>query len=126
MPPLFTWTGFYAGINAGYGFGNDNNATTVGQVAINNATLADGARPANVGLRPEGFIGGGQIGYNWQTGAWVTGFEADIQYTDFKDNVNAVTTGTAFPGPPATTFSTRSSSIWGRCAAVSAMPGTAP
>ena len=71
MPPLFTWTGFYAGINAGYGFGNDNNATTVGQVAINNATVAAGARPANVGLSPEGFIGGGQIGYNWQTGAFV-------------------------------------------------------
>ena len=99
VPPLFTWTGFYAGINAGYGFGNDNNATTVGQVAINNATVAAGARPANVGLRPEGFIGGGQIGYNLQTGAWVTGIETDIQYTDFKDNVNAVTTSlVAFPG----------------------------
>ena len=39
MPPLFTYW-VYAGINAGYGFGNDNNATTVGQVAINNATVA--------------------------------------------------------------------------------------
>ena len=98
LPPLFTWTGFYAGLNAGYGFGNDGTATTVGQVAINNSTVADGARPANVGLRPEGFIGGAQIGYNWQTGAFVSGIEADIQYTDFTDNVNAVTIGRAFPG----------------------------
>ena len=31
-------------------------------------------------------------------GAFVTGIEADIQYTDFTDNVNAVTIGRAFPG----------------------------
>jgi outer membrane immunogenic protein len=98
VPPAFTWTGFYAGLNAGYGFSNDNNATTVGQVAINNATVADGARPALVGLRPEGFIGGGQIGYNWQTGPYVIGWEADIQGADIHDNVNRVTIGTAFPG----------------------------
>jgi outer membrane immunogenic protein len=98
VPPLFTWTGFYVGLNAGYGFADDNTATTVGQVAINNSTVADGARPANVGLRPEGFIGGGQIGYNWQTGAFVTGIEADIQGADIEDSVTVVTVGRAFPG----------------------------
>ena len=31
-------------------------------------------------IRP-GILGGGQVGYNWQSGNWVTGFEADIQGT---------------------------------------------
>lgn len=96
--PVFSWTGFYAGLNAGYGFGNDNSAVTSGQSAINSATVADGARAALVGLDPDGFIGGAQIGYNWQFGSFVFGVEADIQYTDFNQTVNAVTVGTAFPG----------------------------
>ena len=98
MVPVWSWTGWYVGLNAGYGFANDNTITTTGQIAINAATVADGARPASVGIRPEGFIGGAQIGYNWQTGMWVWGIEADIQYTDLKETVNAVTIGTAFPG----------------------------
>lgn len=47
------WTGFYAGINGGYGFGPD----------------------------VRGFSGGGQLGYNYQLDRkWVVGAEADIQY----------------------------------------------
>jgi outer membrane immunogenic protein len=87
--PVFTWTGFYAGFNAGYGFGtgNDDNRTTtvlatapaflpgtVGGVAFNN-------RNTN-----EGFVGGGQIGYNYQFtpgSGFVIGVEADAQYVDF-------------------------------------------
>ena len=30
----------------------------------------------------DGFIGGGQAGYNWQRGTWVFGLEGDIQYSD--------------------------------------------
>ncbi len=98
MAPMFSWTGLYAGFNAGYGFANQNSIGTSGQLPINAATVADGARPGSVGIKPDGFIGGAQIGYNWQTGGLVYGLEADIQYTDFKETVNAVTVGTAFPG----------------------------
>ncbi|CAH1668393.1 outer membrane protein [Chelatococcus asaccharovorans] len=78
--PLFTWTGFYAGVNAGYGGNtNDNNdrydpyAGTYG-----NNDSSDG-----------GFVGGAQIGYNYQFGQFVAGIEADIQYADLgssRDN----------------------------------------
>ena len=34
-----------------------------------------------------GFIGGGQIGYNIQSGAFVGGLETDIQYAGIKDSV---------------------------------------
>lgn len=70
-PPPPMWTGFYVGLNAGYTFSNttsarltDNFGTTVTVGGVNN----------------DGFIGGGQIGYNWQFGpSFLVGVEADIQ-----------------------------------------------
>jgi outer membrane immunogenic protein len=94
---LGPWTGFYAGVNAGAGFGKSNAATT-GQAAINNSTVADGARPPFTKLDTEGFLAGGQVGYNWQMGSWVYGLEADLQDADVRDTRNNVTTGSAFPG----------------------------
>ena len=73
--PVFTWTGFYVGANAGYGWGNID-STTFGVLP----TLND----------PEGFIGGGQIGYNYQMGQLVFGVEADFQGADLKADVRDV------------------------------------
>ena len=70
MPPAFTWTGFYVGANAGYGWGNVN---------------ANGW--ANVGDL-DGFVGGGQVGYNYQMGQFVVGLEADLQGADLSSGNN--------------------------------------
>ncbi len=70
MPPAFSWTGFYVGGNAGYGWGNVN---------------ANGF--ANVGDL-DGFVGGGQIGYNYQMGQFVLGLEADLQFADLSSGNN--------------------------------------
>jgi outer membrane immunogenic protein len=71
------WAGFYAGVNGGYGWSQDDN-----QLA--NAKAQFG------GLSPSGGFGGGQIGYNWQ-GIWhphlVLGIEADIQGAGIDDKV---------------------------------------
>jgi len=58
VAPMYNWTGAYIGLNAGAGFTNS--------LAGSNTT---------------GFIGGAQIGYNWQTmgSPWVLGLEADFQ-----------------------------------------------
>ena len=37
-------------------------------------------------LKAHGPFGGGQIGYNWQTGPFVLGVETDIQGSDISDN----------------------------------------
>ena len=73
--PVFTWTGFYVGANAGYGWGNVNAGTTF---ATRTVTIGD----------TDGFVGGGQIGYNYQMGQFVLGLEADIQGADLKTGTN--------------------------------------
>jgi outer membrane immunogenic protein len=83
-PPVFTWTGVYIGINAGAHWGGQNiyfDATDTSSLAVGGGIgVTEG-----LGLRPEvgthgasGFIGGGQIGYNYQINSIVLGIEADI------------------------------------------------
>ncbi len=71
IPPAFTWTGFYLGVNAGYAFGE-------GRKTFNDPTYGTVTNAGQGG----GFAGGGQIGYNYQLtpgSGWVLGAEADIQ-----------------------------------------------
>lgn len=65
-PPLFTWTGLYAGVNAG--------------AAINDSRYLYAPFFNANGNGNVGFTGGGQIGYNWQMGPVVFGAETDINY----------------------------------------------
>ena len=81
--PVFTWTGFYAGINAGYAFSDDGRIRTFGNNPGTALNVAVNARPQSFRLDREGFTGGGQIGYNYQIGMFVVGLEADAAYTDF-------------------------------------------
>lgn len=82
VSPAYNWSGFYVGVHAGYGFSEDDTVVTTGQLTGNVANVAGGARPAQVRLDRDGFVGGGQIGYNWQLDPkWVIGVEADIQGT---------------------------------------------
>jgi outer membrane immunogenic protein len=62
-PPPSTWTGFYAGINAGYSFGYDPYRFP-----------ADGGTALT---SPNGAVLGGQLGYSWQIGNVVLGLEGD-------------------------------------------------
>jgi outer membrane immunogenic protein len=95
LVPVFAWTGFYVGGNAGYIFSNDSQITTFGNngPAAGPSTIFNvnsGARPGSVQLDPEGFTGGGQIGYNMQIGRFVFGLEADAAYTDYKKSVGVI------------------------------------
>jgi outer membrane immunogenic protein len=98
-PPVFSWSGFYVGGNAGYGWGDANNATGLG-----GDWLTDGTRdnlivgpPVNEQLRPNGFTGGIQAGYNFQAGQWVTGIEVDANHFGLKDQFSR-TVRNAFSG----------------------------
>jgi outer membrane immunogenic protein len=80
VPPTFIWTGFYAGLNAGYNVGR-NDANTVGTPGF---VALGAAVPASLRTGKDGFIGGGQVGYNQQFGMFIAGVEADLQYVDGK------------------------------------------
>jgi outer membrane immunogenic protein len=86
--PAFTWTGWYIGGNAGYGWGASTNPN-IATDPFDSLGFAGVVTPAggNVfpGLSPSGFIGGGQIGYNWQVSpSWVVGLVTDFQGADIK------------------------------------------
>ena len=62
-PSIYNWTGFYGGLNLGYQWGKVNNSS----------------------IDPSGVAGGGQVGFNWQTGQFVIGGETDIQLSGADD-----------------------------------------
>ena len=69
--PVYSWTGWYVGVNLGGSFGK----------AADTSTYGAGPTPfSSTSSRLDGVIGGGQIGYNWQVNSnWLLGLEADIQ-----------------------------------------------
>src|SRR6478752_368063 len=67
MPaPMFNWSGFYVGAHIGGTWGTTeaevNSITVPGLLALGGITLPVTSQAFN------GFIGGGQAGYNWQSG----------------------------------------------------------
>ena len=68
----YNWTGLYAGVNAG------------------------GAWGSSTGVNASGVIGGGQLGYNWQTSNIVFGIEADLQASSLKGSATTTALGATF------------------------------
>lgn len=69
------WTGFYIGGHGGYGRGNAS---------------VDFAIDPFTDPKPTGYLYGGQAGYNWQRGVWVTGLEIDYSFANIKETQTSV------------------------------------
>jgi outer membrane immunogenic protein len=79
-PPPFSWTGFYVGANIGGAWAHNDWRDTIFLTDLNNN---------NNGR----FIGGGQIGGNYQIGQFVIGGEWDFDWASNNNNNNAVFIG---------------------------------
>jgi outer membrane immunogenic protein len=79
--PVSTWTGCYIGGNAGAGWGSGEISTSAGSVS---------------GSSDARFVGGGQIGCDWQTGAWVFGIRNMFDWADAERS--GTISGGAFNG----------------------------
>src|ERR1700759_5062544 len=69
VPPPFSWTGFYVGINGGGGFGRS-------------------AWDSTGGFNTSGGLVGATAGYNYQIGQAVVGIEGDIDWANINGTTN--------------------------------------
>jgi outer membrane immunogenic protein len=79
----WSWSGFYLGAHAGYGWGRDPFTEPFGAFVLN-------------GVNSNGFVGGLQAGANWQRGAWVGGLEIDLSGTGIKGSTSGLDTTSGF------------------------------
>ena len=71
----YNWTGFYVGAHVGGVWGNKD-LNRISLPGVPNAFQPFGSHDVS------GLIGGGQIGFNWQTGRLVLGIEAQASWTN--------------------------------------------
>ena len=69
--PVYSWTGFYVGIHGGYGWNEFSSADPVA-----------GDLTAEI----SGWLGGVQLGYNYQIGAFVLGVEGEYSWSGIKQD----------------------------------------
>jgi outer membrane immunogenic protein len=82
-PPMIAaindWSGFYIGANGGWGSAQDHRLNAAG---------------ANLGsYDADGGVAGGQIGYRWQSGGWVSGLEAQGDWANLSARTQNLVVG---------------------------------
>src|ERR1700722_14810105 len=87
--PVFSWTGFYIGGNLGGGWNRGNVVDSAFGVNFTNGNSTS-------------FLGGGQVGGNYQIGAFVIGAEAVFDWFANNNNSGNGTTVVPLGGPPTT------------------------
>lgn len=96
-PPAAGFTGFYFGGNLGYSWGRadvENIIAPFTQTAPYTFNFPGDIVTAS--LKPSGFVGGVQTGYNWSVARlWVFGVETDFQWTGQKDTGQGLVANTA-------------------------------
>lgn len=96
--PVFNWTGFYIGANAGYAWGRSQ-ATDIG------SAVGWGTQGTQWSTDVNGFTGGLQAGWNVQMQNWVLGIEGDVGYLNLS--ASAIHPNACCAPPDTTLLSTR-------------------
>jgi outer membrane immunogenic protein len=81
--PVYDWSGFYVGVNAGVAWNNSNVDSDVNSDEL--GPIADELKDKIQGDQTV-FTAGGLIGFNWQIDSVVLGLETDINWLNFDDD----------------------------------------
>ncbi len=87
---IWSWSGFYIGVHGGFGWGRD-------------PFTQETSGPTLTGQDSHGWLGGLQVGANWQTGAWVGGLEMDLSAAGIRGSSAFSGTDSA-PAPAVTNW----------------------
>ncbi len=79
-PPVFSWTGWYVGVNGGGGWGETSHTLTAGAVGVPALTTGN--------FKTDGGLAGGTLGYNYQMGTWLFGVETDLDWSNIRGTFN--------------------------------------
>jgi outer membrane immunogenic protein len=84
--PVYSWTGFYIGGNAGYGWNDPTVSVTPNDIEALGVTCCGfGSSIPLTTFNIGGALGGLQAGYNWQVNQnWLLGFETDFDWSNIK------------------------------------------
>jgi outer membrane immunogenic protein len=83
VEPLYNWSGFYIGGHLGGAWTNEQWVNSANTTAFGDLAPGQGFRQ-----RGSGFMGGGQIGYNWQANNFVFGVEGTFSGLDNSGHLN--------------------------------------
>lgn len=103
VAPYYNWTGLHVGGHIGWGWANEDQ-TLVAFSPPGGQGLPIGS---TLGTDRDGFLGGVQIGYNWQIQNWVLGIEGDWSWT--SNDANLAVSSPIFAG---TTITTHADTNW--------------
>jgi len=95
--PVYSWTGFYVGVNGGWGWSSFDTIFDPGQFP----NTIDFTRQF-LHTSVNGGVYGGQLGYNWQLNNWVLGVEGDFNGAGMSDTQQIAIDSMRFPGRGAT------------------------
>jgi len=73
MNPVYSWTGFYIGVNGGGGWGKES-------WLDNDVGIAD--------LKPQGGVVGGQLGFRYQVNQFVFGLEGSADWASLSNTIS--------------------------------------
>jgi outer membrane immunogenic protein len=93
LPPLpvWSWTGFYIGLQGGGGWGTSEDSLTAVQVIAPTVSPVFPVTPAGLAannLATAGLFGGANAGVNWQMGPLVLGADGDINWSNVDGTGN--------------------------------------
>lgn len=89
------WNGFYIGANAGYSWGTthvDYSEAAAGLFGFGSSACRFGCTLPFT-MKPSGFLGGLQLGFNYQTNRWVWGVEADFAWRNPHATLTSIMDG---------------------------------